>query len=55
VISDAIYPLGDQLVVIPSYTGDGTSIALHTDMAAARALFSAANRRANSRPKLSPS
>src|SRR6202140_762455 len=40
VISDAIYPLGDQLVVIPSYTGDGTSIALHTGMAAARAVLS---------------
>ena len=37
VISDAVYPLGDQLVVIPSYTGDGTSIALHTGMAAAHA------------------
>jgi flavin-dependent dehydrogenase len=38
-ISDAVYPLGDQLVVIPSYTGDGTSIALHTGMAAAHALL----------------
>jgi menaquinone-9 beta-reductase len=40
VISDAIYPLGDQLVVIPSYTGDGTSIALHTGMGAAHAVLS---------------
>jgi flavin-dependent dehydrogenase len=40
VIADAVYPLGDQLVVIPSYTGDGTSIALHTGMAAARAVLS---------------
>ena len=40
VISDVVYPLGDQLVVIPSYTGDGTSIALHTGMAAARAVLS---------------
>jgi flavin-dependent dehydrogenase len=39
VISDAVYPLGDQLVVIPSYTGDGTSIALHTGMAAAQAVL----------------
>jgi flavin-dependent dehydrogenase len=39
VISDAVYPLGDQLVVIPSYTGDGTSIALHTGMAAAHAVL----------------
>src|ERR1700719_2964613 len=40
VISDAVFPLGDQLVVIPSYTGDGTSIALHTGIAAARAVLS---------------
>jgi len=39
VISDAVYPLGDQLVVIPSYTGDGTSIALHTGMSAAQAVL----------------
>jgi flavin-dependent dehydrogenase len=39
VISDAVYPLGDQLVVIPSYTGDGTSIALHTGIEAARAVL----------------
>jgi flavin-dependent dehydrogenase len=39
VISDTVYPLGDQLVVIPSYTGDGTSIALHTGVAAARAVL----------------
>jgi flavin-dependent dehydrogenase len=39
VISDAVYPLGDQLVVIPSYTGDGTSIALQTGMTAARAVL----------------
>jgi flavin-dependent dehydrogenase len=39
VISDGIYPLGDQLVVIPSYTGDGTSIALHTGITAARAVI----------------
>jgi menaquinone-9 beta-reductase len=40
VISDAVYPLGDQLVVIPSYTGDGTSIALYTGITAARAVLS---------------
>jgi flavin-dependent dehydrogenase len=39
VISEAIYPVGDQLVVIPSYTGDGTSIALHTGIAAAEAVL----------------
>ncbi len=38
-ICDAIYPVGDQLVVIPSYTGDGTSIALHTGVTAARAIL----------------
>jgi flavin-dependent dehydrogenase len=57
VISDAVYPLGDQLVVIPSYTGDGTSIALHTGMAAARAVLagqSAAEFQAKAIAKLKP-
>jgi flavin-dependent dehydrogenase len=57
VISDAVYPLGDQLVVIPSYTGDGTSIALHTGMAAARAILdgrSAAEFQAETIAKLKP-
>jgi flavin-dependent dehydrogenase len=39
VIADAIYPVGDQFVVIPSYTGDGTSLALHTGLSAARAVL----------------
>lgn len=39
VISDVVYPLGDQLVVIPSYTGGGTSLALHTGRSAARAVL----------------
>jgi flavin-dependent dehydrogenase len=39
VISDTIYPVGDQLVVIPSYTGDGTSLALHTGMRAAQTVL----------------
>lgn len=38
-VADAIYPVGDQLVVIPSYTGDGTSIALHSGVMAARAIL----------------
>jgi menaquinone-9 beta-reductase len=38
-ISQSIYPIGDQLAVIPSYTGDGISIALHTGIAAARAIL----------------
>jgi flavin-dependent dehydrogenase len=38
-IADAVYPLGDQLAVIPSYTGDGTAIALHSGMMAARAVL----------------
>jgi flavin-dependent dehydrogenase len=38
-IAEAVYPVGDQLVVIPSYTGDGTSIALHTGLAAAKAIL----------------
>jgi flavin-dependent dehydrogenase len=39
VIADAIYPIGDQLVVIPSYTGDGTSLALYTGIMAAQAVL----------------
>lgn len=39
VISDVVYPMGDQLVVIPSYTGGGTSLALHTGLTAARAVL----------------
>jgi flavin-dependent dehydrogenase len=39
VIADAVYPVGDQFVVIPSYTGDGTSLALHTGLSAARAVL----------------
>jgi flavin-dependent dehydrogenase len=38
-ISPLIYPVGDQLAVIPSYTGDGMSIALHSGSAAARAVL----------------
>jgi flavin-dependent dehydrogenase len=38
-ISPAIYPVGDQLGVIPSFTGDGTSLALASAIAAARALL----------------
>ena len=38
-ISPLIYPVGDQLAVIPSYTGDGMSIALHSGIAAARAIL----------------
>jgi flavin-dependent dehydrogenase len=38
-ISQFIYPIGDQLAVIPSYTGDGMSIALHSGIAAARAIL----------------
>jgi len=39
VISEAVYPVGDQLAVIPSYTGDGTSLALNTGFGAARAVL----------------
>jgi flavin-dependent dehydrogenase len=57
VISNAIYPLGDQLVVIPSYTGGGTSIALHTGATAAQAVLngrSAAEFQASAIAKLKP-
>ena len=35
----AIFPVGDQLAVIPSFTGDGMSIALFSGIAAAQAVL----------------
>ena len=34
-----MFPLGDQLCVIPSFTGDGTSLALSSGLGAARAVL----------------
>ncbi len=39
VIAPNVFPLGDQLCVIPSFTGDGTSLALSSGLAAARAVL----------------
>jgi len=38
-IAPEIFPVGDQLAVVPSFTGDGMAIALYTGLAAARALL----------------
>ena len=38
-VSPAIFPVGDQLAVIPSFTGDGMSIALLSGIAAAQAVL----------------
>jgi hypothetical protein len=38
-IASSVYPLGDQLAVIPSFTGDGTSIALYSGILAAQAVL----------------
>jgi flavin-dependent dehydrogenase len=38
-IAANIYPVGDQLAVIPSFTGDGIAIALYSGIAAARAFL----------------
>jgi menaquinone-9 beta-reductase len=38
---DGLYCIGDQAAVIPSFTGDGISIALHTARGAAAAYFGA--------------
>ncbi len=38
-IGPAIYPLGDQLAVVPSFTGDGMAIALCSGIVAARAVL----------------
>jgi flavin-dependent dehydrogenase len=39
-IAPNVFPVGDQLCVIPSFTGDGTSLALSSGLAAARAVLS---------------
>ena len=38
-IASSIFPLGDQLAVIPSFTGDGMSIALYSGIAAAQGVL----------------
>jgi hypothetical protein len=38
-IAPNVYPVGDQLAVIPSFTGDGIAIALYSGVAAARAFL----------------
>jgi flavin-dependent dehydrogenase len=38
-IADAVYPIGDQIAVIPAFTGDGTSLALSSGVRAARAVL----------------
>ena len=39
IIAPAIFPVGDQLAVIPSLTGDGMAIALYSGIAAAQAIL----------------
>jgi flavin-dependent dehydrogenase len=38
-IAPNVFPLGDQLAVIPSFTGDGMAIALYSGIAAAQAVL----------------
>jgi flavin-dependent dehydrogenase len=38
-IAPGVFPVGDQLAVVPSFTGDGMAIALYSGLAAARALL----------------
>lgn len=38
-IAQAIYPVGDQLAVIPSFSGDGMALALASGVAAAQAIL----------------
>jgi flavin-dependent dehydrogenase len=38
-IARQVYPVGDQLAVVPSFTGDGMAIALCSGLAAARAVL----------------
>ncbi len=44
--SDALFRLGDQAAVIPSFSGDGMAIALHSGRLAARMTASGAGARA---------
>lgn len=46
VVAPNVFPLGDQLAVIPSYTGDGQAIALFTGVAAAQFLLAGQDARA---------
>jgi flavin-dependent dehydrogenase len=39
-ISPHVYPVGDQFAVVPSFTGDGMAIALHSGVTAAHAVLS---------------
>jgi flavin-dependent dehydrogenase len=36
-IAASVFPVGDQLAVVPSFTGDGMAVALYSGLAAARA------------------
>jgi flavin-dependent dehydrogenase len=38
-IDPRIFPIGDQLAVVPSFIGDGMAIALHTGLTAARSVL----------------
>lgn len=38
-IGENVYPLGDQMAVVPSFTGDGTALALSSGILAARAVL----------------
>jgi flavin-dependent dehydrogenase len=38
-VAPRVYPLGDQFAVVPSFTGDGMAVALHSGRTAARALL----------------
>jgi hypothetical protein len=38
-IAPGVFPIGDQVAVIPAFTGDGTSIALASGIGAARAVL----------------
>ncbi len=38
-IAPEVFPVGDQLAVVPSFTGDGMAIALYSGLAAARAVL----------------
>jgi flavin-dependent dehydrogenase len=45
IIAPNVYPVGDQLAVVPSFTGDGMAIALYSAVAAARAVLAGCSAR----------
>lgn len=53
-IAKGLYRLGDQMAVIPSFSGDGMAIALHTATRAVESMLKGNNYHSNMRKELLP-